>query len=60
MEQQSHSVDDPMQKIANLAAELCSMKAIEAQHERRANDLVHSERQAQLEISRLKDELLVC
>ena len=41
MEQQSHTVDDPMQKVANLAAELCSMKAIEAQSERRANDLTH-------------------
>ena len=48
MEQTANKVDDPMQNVANMAAELCSMKAVEAQMERKVNDLLHLEKQAQM------------
>lgn len=53
---EQNSQDDPEQKVANLAAELCSMKAIEAQSERKALDLVNSEKQAQLLAAKYQSE----
>jgi hypothetical protein len=35
------------QKVANLAAELCSMKAVESQMERKASDSAHRENKLQ-------------
>ena len=54
MEQQQ---DDPQQKIANLAAELCSMKAVEAQSERKAAELIHQERQTAMHAAKLQSEI---
>ena len=54
MEQQH---EDPQQKIANLAAELCSMKAVESQNERKATELIHQERQTALHAAKLQSEL---
>jgi hypothetical protein len=43
MEQQT-TQDEQAQKVVNLAAELCSMKAVEAQNERKATDMAHQEK----------------
>ena len=66
MEQQSHGasteslgkdVIDPEQKLANMAAELCSLKAVEAQMERKANDVAHSEKKLQVNVVKLEKEV---
>ena len=44
MEQQANNDCDPMQNVANMAAELCSIKAVEAQMERKVNDAVNLEK----------------
>ena len=55
MEQQSSlgsstNTDSPLaearHKLANMGAELCSLKAVEAQMERRCADMAHSQNQA--------------
>lgn len=43
-----HSSDDLRQKVLNLSAELCSLKAIEAQQEKKVNELTHLLRKAEL------------
>jgi hypothetical protein len=42
------------QKVANLAAELCSMKAVESQMERKASDAAHRENKLQGAIKKME------
>ena len=40
-----------------MAAELCSLKAVEAQMERKANDVAHSEKKALMAVVKLEKEV---
>ena len=42
----SSPLEEAKSKLANMAAELCSLKAVEAQMERKCADLAHSQHQA--------------
>ena len=65
MEKQSHGSSqeslvkegiDHEQKLANMAAELCSLKAVEAQMERKVNDIAHSEKKALVNLVKLEKD----
>ena len=45
------------QKLSIMAAELCSMKAVDAQMTRKMDDAVHAEKKAQFKISKLDKEV---
>ena len=40
---QQSPLEDAKQRLANMAAELCSLKAVEAQMERKCADMAHTE-----------------
>jgi hypothetical protein len=44
------------QKVANLAAELCSLKAVESQMERKASDAAHRENKLQGAVKKLESD----
>ena len=43
---QQSPLEDAKQRLANMAAELCSLKAVQAQMERRCADMAHLETKA--------------
>ncbi|TNV88004.1 hypothetical protein FGO68_gene12191 [Halteria grandinella] len=52
-----HSQDETKQKLINLSAELCSVKAIESQQERKLSDLYHQFKKSELSQSKAVNQL---
>ena len=52
-----HSHDETRQKLLNLSAELCSVKAIESQQERKLSDLYHSFKKSELANSKIASQV---
>ena len=48
---------DMKQRLANMAAELCSLKAVEAQMARKVDDVAHSEKKALVNVVKLEKEV---
>ena len=48
---------DTNQTLANMAAELCSLKAVEAQMARKVDDVTHAEKKALVNVAKLEKEI---
>lgn len=49
-----HSQDENRQKVLNLSAELCSLKSIEAQQEKKINEFNHLLKKSEINNEKLK------
>lgn len=48
-----HTADESRQRVLNMTAELCSIKALHAQAERRASELSHALKKSELTVVKL-------
>ena len=54
---ESDDASEVKQKLSTMAAELCSMKAVDAQMTRKMDDAVHAEKKALFNVSKLEKEV---